>query len=161
MFYILARFSISKIEQIGDVKIIENSKGESIDIQKAHSTSSKSQLKYIKSRKFNKRKSQNHFKLDLECSRKEIPEKNKTPKLVYKNSSSDTFFLNSSGQEFSAVLSSNAPTDLKKYFYHWVNCRVYSQDFAIKQNTYYYLFSKDTGKLYQFFNKPPPISSFS
>lgn len=153
--------SISKIEQIGDVRIIDNSKAELTYNFKEYVVSSKSDLKDKKSKKYSKQKVKNHSELDLKYSRKANPEKNKSPELVYKNSSSDTFFLNSSGKEFSAVLSVNTHTDLKKDFENDVKYIIFSQDFLIKKNTYYYLFSKDTGKLYQFFNKPPPTTSFS
>ncbi|QQV02257.1 MULTISPECIES: hypothetical protein [Chryseobacterium] len=148
--------SIFKIEQIGDVTIIDNSKAELTDNFKEYVVSSKSDFKDKKSKKYSKQKVKNHSELDLEYSRKANPEKNKSTELVYKNSSSDTFFLNSFGQKLSAVLSFNSYIDLKEYFNYCIRYILYSPNFIVKQNTYYYLFSKDTGKLYQFFNKPPP-----
>lgn len=148
--------SISKIEQIGDVTIIDNSKAELTDNSKEYLACSKSDLKDKKSRKYGKRKVQNDRKLDLGYSRKVNPEKNKSPELAYKNSSSDTFFLTSSGEKFSAVLSSYTSVEVKKSVDYQVIHITFSKDLLAKKNTYYYLFSRDTGEQYQFFNKPPP-----
>lgn len=142
------------IVTIGNAEVIEYSE----NVNKATAESYVSDSKKTNITKYNKLKLKNHTKINLKYSRKEIPGKSETPKLVYKNSSSDTFFLNSSGKEISAVLSFNS---LKEYFNYSIRYILYSPNFIVKQNTYYYLFSKDTGKLYQFFNKPPPISFFS
>lgn len=149
--------SISKIKLIGDVTVIDNSKAELGDDYKVYEVSSKSDLRK-KSKKYSKRKAQNHNNLNFEYSRKANPEKNKSPELVYKNSSSNTFFLNSSGDQLSAVLSYSNSVDVKKTVDFEARYIALSKDYLIKKNTYYYLFSKDTGKLYQFFNKPPPFS---
>lgn len=145
------------IVTIGNAEVIEYSE----NVNKATAESYVSDSKKTNITKCIKLKLKNHTKINLKYSRKEIPGKSETPRLVYKNSSSDTFFLNSFGQELSAVLSFNSHIDLKESFNYRIRYILYYPNFIVKQNTYYYLFSKDTGKLYQFFNKPPPISFFS
>lgn len=156
-------FNGSQIKQVGDVVIIDNTNSELSEVSNAATASSKLNPKDRRSKEFNKRKTQTYItNLHLaDYSKETSPKKLKSQKLVYKNSNNDTFFLNSSKHTFSAVLSYSNHSQLKKDFFHWVNNRVFSQDLIIKQNTYYYLFYKDTGKLYQFFNKPPPSFIFS
>ena len=152
--------SISIVKS-GNVEIIEYTEEGSTKTNTKTVENTLAETQKGNSRKDNKLKLQNHTKLKLAHSRKANPEKNKSPELVYKNLSSDTFFLNSSEDKLSAVLSYSNSVDFKKTADFKVKHFAFSQDFLIKKNTYYYLFSKDTGKLYQFFNKPPPTISFS
>ena len=154
-------FNAAHIKQVGDVAIIDNDNAELSEAPKVAIVYSKSNSKKGKSKVLHTRKAKTHIKLYLEYSRKKNPEKLKSQKLIYTNSINDTFFLKSSRHTFSTVLCSTVHPEIKKDFFHCVNCRVFSLDHVIKKNTYYYLSFKDTGKLYQFFNRPPPSNSFS
>ncbi|VFB04506.1 Uncharacterised protein [Chryseobacterium taihuense] len=136
----------------GDAKVIDYS----VDSVKVHT-----KIDVSKSKKIHKEKiklKENH-KANVKYSRKNQSETPKTQN-TYKTSENDLVFFASIGKNISAVFSPSHPSASKK------NLREYTDDFIvlfkeyhIKRNTYYYLFSKDTGKLYQFFNKPPPYIS--
>ncbi|MCY1660430.1 hypothetical protein OVA09_05995 [Chryseobacterium sp. SL1] len=109
--------------------------------------------------KKNKNFLKNHTKLNLIDSRKNYSEKPKTQTKIYRNSEGDSVFSTSSGKNISAVFSSTPNSDLKKDFTAYHNQLItLFKEHLIKKNTYFYLFSRDTGESYQFFNKPPPFS---
>lgn len=96
-------------------------------------------------------------KLGSVDSRKNHSEKSKTQITIYKDSDGDSIFSNASGRNVSAVFYPNSHPDLKKDLNNKVKSFfVLFQEHFIKKDTYYYLFFQDNGKLYQFFNKPPP-----
>lgn len=95
-------------------------------------------------------------KLGSVDSRKNRSEK-KTQIKTYKSSDDDWLFSTSLVKKISAVFSSNTNPDLKNNFNNYVFLiRLFKEHF-IRKNTYFYLFFKDSGKWYQFFNKPPPF----
>lgn len=89
-------------------------------------------------------------------SRKNRSEK-KTQIKTYKSSDDDWLFSTSLVKKISAVFSSNTNPDIKNNFNNYIFLiRLFKEHF-IRKNTYFYLFFKDSGKWYQFFNKPPPF----
>lgn len=146
----------SQIKEIGEVIIINESDISLSEIPEIKSISSKLTIKEKKPRKLKKGKTQTSTELYSKHSRKSGSERLISQKLEYKNLENNTFFNNSSGLALSAVLFPNDHHQLKKEIFFWKNCEVFSQNLNIRKITYYHLFFKDTGKLYQFFNKPPP-----
>ena len=154
-------FSSSTIIKLGEVVIIQNQESSSGIIE--NNTEKKSGTLIRKTqKKQNKNILKNHTKLNVKDSRKNYSEKPKTQTIIYKNSEGDSVFSTSSGKNISAVFSSTSNFDLKKDFNGYNNHLItFFKEHLIKKNTYFYLFSRDTGELYQFFNKPPPTAFFS
>lgn len=95
-------------------------------------------------------------KLGSVDSRKNHSEKSKTQIKTYKSSDDDWLFSTSLVKKISAVFSSNTNPDLNNSNNYIFLKRLFKEHF-IRKNTYFYLFFKDSGKWYQFFNKPPPF----
>lgn len=149
-------FGSSSIVKIEGVEVIQNYKSSSdISISKSDKSSDKIIKKILK----NKNVQKNHIKLGSIDSRKHHSEKAKTQITLYKNSENESVFSTSSGKNISAVFCSTPNFDLKKDFNGYNNQLItLFEEHLIKKNTYFYLFSRDTGESYQFFNKPPPFS---
>ncbi|WP_375182174.1 hypothetical protein [Chryseobacterium sp.] len=94
-------------------------------------------------------------KLGSVDSRKNRSEK-KTQIKTYKSSDDDWLFSTSLVKKISAVFSSNTNPDLKKNFNNYIFLKRLFKENFIKKNTYFYLFFKDSGSWFEFFNKPPP-----
>lgn len=136
----------------GDAKVIDYS----VDSVKVHT-----KIDVSKSKKKNKDKIKfkEKNKSIVKYSRKNQSENSKTQK-IYKTSENDLVFFALISKNVSAVFSPSHPSGSKKNLPKYTkDFIILFQEYLIKRNTYYYLFFKDTGKLYQFFNKPPPYIS--
>lgn len=143
---------------MGGIVIIQNQESSS-SVTKSKTEKDSGSLIRKTQRKQNKNILKNHTKLNAIDSRKNYSEKPKTQMKIYRNSEGDSVFSTSSGKNISAVFSSTSNFDLKKDFNGYNNQLItLFKEHLIKKNTYFYLFSRDTGESYQFFNKPPPFS---
>lgn len=146
--------SNDSIVKTGSVEIIQSH--DSYPDHSKDKTNSSAIVTRSTQNKKNKNFLKNHIKLNSIDSGKYHSEKAKT-QIIYKNSDGDSIFSNASGRNVSAVFYPNSHPDLKKDLNNKVKSFfVLFQEHFIKKDTYYYLFSQDNGKLYQFFNKPPP-----
>lgn len=147
------------IVKIGDVEVIQSYESYSNTNKIESVKSSKIALSKIQKNQIKKSLKINNKNALLDSGKDNL-EKPKTQKFIYKKLNNSSVFSTCSGKNITAVFSTTPNSNLKKDFNSYHNLLVtLFKEHLIKKNTYYYLFSQDTGKLYQYFNKPPPSLS--